>query len=79
MVYGSGGCPYCGGEPFHQLDCPFVRNTLIVTTIGFGVIVGVFIAVNGTGDPGPVTPFVLYLILLVVWLVVSRRRRDRRS
>lgn len=79
MVYRAGGCPHCGGEPFHHLDCPFVRNTLIVSTIVLGVTVGVFIAVNGTGSPGPVLIFLLYLVLLVVWLVASRRQRDRRG
>jgi peptidoglycan/LPS O-acetylase OafA/YrhL len=78
-VYRADGCPHCGGEPFHRLGCPFVRNALIFTTIGFGAIVGVFMAVNGTDSPGPVMLFVLYLVLLVVWMVASRLRRDRRS
>ena len=79
LVYRAGGCPHCGGEPFHHLDCPFVRNTLIFSTIALGVTVGVFIAVDGTRSPGPVLIFLLYLALLVGWLIASRRQRGGRN
>ena len=70
----SGGCPQCGGEPFHHLGCPFVKWTLILTTLMFGVILAVFILVRGLDDgiPGPVILFVLYLALCLIWLLASR-------
>jgi len=76
VVDRSGGCSRCGGEPFHRLGCPFVGWTLILTTIGFGLILAVFILVRGLDDgvPGPVMLFVLYLALTAIWLVASRGR-----
>ena len=80
MVYRAGGCQYCGGEQFHHLGCPFVRWTLTFTTIGFAVMLGAFLAVNGRegGAIGLGMLFLLYLTLLLGWLLASRRRRNRR-
>jgi hypothetical protein len=78
MVYRPEGCPYCGGEPFHHLDCPFVRLALIIASIVLGLVVGAYTLVQGRLS-GPIIIFFVYLILLVGWLVASRRAGDRRD
>jgi hypothetical protein len=74
VVYRSGGCSRCGGEPFHHLGCPFVKWSLIFSTIVLGLVLAVFILVRGLDDgvPGPVILFVLYVALTAIWLVASR-------
>ena len=78
MVYRSGGCPYCGGEPFHHLSCPFVKGTLMVASAAFAIIVVVFAIARGASDRGVIglaSLFLLYLVALGVWLLASRLKR----
>ena len=88
MVYQPEGCPYCGGETFHRLSCPFIRWTLILAPVGFILVILVAILLDFTDSDRPpsldlsvlLAALLISMVLLgswLLWLLVAGRRRDR--
>ncbi len=76
----SEGCPKCGGEVFHRFGCPYV----LWPVSGAALVVGAVIAViqttgrdEGFDVRGLIGVLILYLLVVLVWFVLGKARRDR--